>query len=73
MRLFRQVKEHPTVQETAGVVQAQAAGFVDKGKRTVTEKVSHRVGGRDVTDDLGTQPTAYPSSTSRAASAGGPT
>jgi hypothetical protein len=32
--------ENPAVQETAGVLQAQAAGFVDDARRAVVDSVS---------------------------------
>lgn len=35
----RQVWESPTVQEAAGVVQAQATKLYDQGKTTVTDKI----------------------------------
>jgi hypothetical protein len=35
----RKVKDSPTVQEAAGVVQAQATKFYEQGKETVTEKL----------------------------------
>jgi hypothetical protein len=37
----RKVWDHPTVQEAAGVVQAQANRLYSEGKGTVTEKLSH--------------------------------
>jgi hypothetical protein len=37
----RKVWEHPTVQEAAGVVQAQANRLYSEGKGTVTDKLSH--------------------------------
>jgi hypothetical protein len=37
----RKIKEHPTVQEAAGVVQAQASRLFNEGKDTVSEKLSH--------------------------------
>jgi len=48
----RKVWESPTVQEAAGVVQAQAAKLYDDGKQVVTDqvhKLSHR-NGVQVTD-----------------------
>jgi len=39
----RRVWESPTVQEAAGVVQAQAKGLYDQGKQTVSEQV-HKIG-----------------------------
>jgi hypothetical protein len=37
----RRMMDHPTVQEAAGVVQAQANRLYAEGKETVTEKLSH--------------------------------
>jgi hypothetical protein len=37
----RKVWDHPTVQEAAGVVQAQANRLYTEGKDTVTEKLGH--------------------------------
>jgi hypothetical protein len=42
----RKVWESPTVQEAAGVVQAQATKLYDEGKQIVTEQV-HRIAGRN--------------------------
>jgi len=43
----RELWDHPTVQEAAGVVQAQANRLYAEGRDTVTEKLSHtRVGER---------------------------
>lgn len=39
MRKLRGLSEDPTVQETAGVVQARAAGLTQAAKRLVTDKV----------------------------------
>ena len=36
----RRLMENPAVQETAGVLQAQAAGFVDDARRAVVDSVS---------------------------------
>lgn len=41
VRTARKTWDHPTVQEAAGVVQAQANRFYDEGKETVSEKLSH--------------------------------
>jgi hypothetical protein len=40
-RAARKVRENPTVQETAGIIQAQAGGLVSSAKDTVTDKLSH--------------------------------
>jgi hypothetical protein len=37
----RRLWDHPTVQEAAGVVQAQANRLYAEGKETVSEKLSH--------------------------------
>jgi hypothetical protein len=37
----RRMLDHPTVQEAAGVVQAQANRLYAEGKETVTERLSH--------------------------------
>jgi hypothetical protein len=37
----RKVWDHPTVQEAAGVVQAQANRLYTEGKETVSDKLSH--------------------------------
>jgi hypothetical protein len=43
----RKVWDHPTVQEAAGVVQAQANRLYTEGKETVSDKLSHtKVGER---------------------------
>jgi hypothetical protein len=44
-RTARGLWETPAVQETAGVLQAQAAGAVDSAKRKVTGAVSSKLGG----------------------------
>ena len=44
-RLARSLWETPAVQETAGVLQAQAVGAVDTARRKVTGAVSARFGG----------------------------
>lgn len=40
VRTAKKVKESPSVQEAAGVVQAQAAKVYEQGKATVTDKLS---------------------------------
>ena len=42
----RKVWESPTVQEAAGVVQAQASKLYDEGKQVVTDQV-HKIAGRN--------------------------
>lgn len=41
MSTARKVKDSPTVQEAAGVVQAQATKLYEQGKETVTDKFGH--------------------------------
>ena len=53
LRAARKVKENPTVQETAGIVQAQASGLVTSAKDTVTDKIGHTGWGAKMTNFLG--------------------
>jgi hypothetical protein len=47
VRNVRRVRDNPTVQEAAGVVQEQATKLYTQGKETVTDKLGHtRVGER---------------------------
>src|SRR2546422_6107264 len=47
VRTAKKVKESPTVQEAAGVVQAQATKVYEQGKATVTDKLGQtRIGDR---------------------------
>jgi hypothetical protein len=64
----RKVWESPTVQEAAGVVQAQANRLYEQGKQTVNDKI-HKVAGNGHGDisgekawDTDVNPAAYPSS-----------
>jgi len=61
-RSARAFADSPAVQETAGILQAQAADVMSSAKRLVgqkvTETVSQRIGGRDVSAET----TPYPSS-----------
>jgi hypothetical protein len=41
VRNTRKVLDHPTVQEAAGVVQAQASRLYAEGKETITDKLGH--------------------------------
>jgi hypothetical protein len=41
VRNARRVRDNPTVQEAAGVVQEQATRFYAQGKETVTDKLSN--------------------------------
>ncbi len=54
MRMFRGVKENPTVQETAGVVQAQATGLYSQAKEKVGEKLGQARGGSTESSGPGT-------------------
>src|SRR5215813_8093807 len=59
VRTAKKVKESPSVQEAAGVVQAQATKVYEQGKQAVSEKLGNtRFGER-----LRTAPTTSPSST----------
>ncbi len=47
VRNVRKVRENPTVQEAAGVVQEQSTKLYTQGKETVTDKLGHtRIGER---------------------------
>jgi hypothetical protein len=52
-RTAQKVKENPTVQEAAGVLQAQAGGLVSTAKDTVNDKLGHTAIGAKVTNLLG--------------------
>jgi hypothetical protein len=55
----KKVKESPTVQEAAGVVQAQATKVYEQSKATVTDKLSNtRFGDRLLHTEPGTEPVA---------------
>jgi hypothetical protein len=54
-RTARKIKENPTVQETAGVIQAQTAGIVTTAKETVTDKLGHTAWGSKVSNFLSTE------------------
>jgi hypothetical protein len=57
MSTARKVKDSPTVQEAAGVVQAQATRLYEQGKETVTDKLGHtKFGDRMMNPD--TEPVA---------------
>lgn len=56
MRSLRGVKDNPAVQETAGVVQAQAVDLLSTAKAKVTSTVSSKIGAR------GSEPRAEASS-----------
>lgn len=42
-RSARRVAENPSVQETAGVLQAQASGLADRTRRKVGDKLGQRI------------------------------
>lgn len=46
VRLTQRLKENPSVQETAGVLQAQASGLLDTAKRAVGDRVMGKVNGQ---------------------------
>jgi hypothetical protein len=52
LRAARRIRENPTVQETAGILQAQAGGLVSTAKDSVTDKLSHTSLGNKVTHFL---------------------
>ena len=52
-RTARKVRENPTVQETAGILQAQAGGLVTTAKDTVADKLGHTAFGAKVSNFLG--------------------
>ncbi len=64
MKIVRDFKEKPAVQQTAGVVQAQASDLAESAKRVVTDKVGGRSSGTDVgtasTTGTSTSPVAPP-------------
>ena len=53
----RKVWDHPTVQEAAGVVQAQANRLYHEGKDTVSDKLSHSKVGEKLGTSSSTDPT----------------
>jgi hypothetical protein len=53
VRVARKVRENPTVQETAGILQAQAGGLVSTAKDSVTDRLSHTSLGSKVSNFLG--------------------
>src|SRR3954463_4206677 len=66
MRWARRTADSPSVQETAGVLQAQAGQFVHTAKSFVAEKATSKIGGHTTQD-----PTVTPYPTPTAASYGG--
>ncbi|HWH01186.1 MAG TPA: hypothetical protein VNV66_18165 [Pilimelia sp.] len=72
----RKVWDHPTVQEAAGVVQAQANRLYSEGKEQVTDKLSHTKLGekrsnRDSDEALATSGSGTSSSTTGANTSSG--
>ncbi len=64
VRTAKKVKESPTVQEAAGVVQAQATKVYEQSKATVTDKLSNtRFGERLRSGETDTEPVAVGSTT----------
>ena len=60
----KKVKESPTVQEAAGVVQAQATKVYEQSKATVQDKLGNtRFGEKLRTSDTGTEPVAVGTTT----------
>jgi hypothetical protein len=59
-RTAQKVKENPTVQEAAGVVQAQAGGLITTAKDTVNDKLGHTAIGAKVTNFLGSTGSSAP-------------
>lgn len=45
MRMIRNLRDNPSVQEAAGVVQAQAVNALDSARRSVLASVTSRIGG----------------------------
>ncbi len=65
----KKVKESPTVQEAAGVVQAQATKVYEQSKATVTDKLGNtRLGEKLRSSQTGTEPVAVGTTSSNAAS-----
>ncbi len=59
-KAFRNIKDNPSVQETAGVLQAQVSDLASTAKSFVGEKVSSKIGGEDVTDTVSPYPDVVP-------------
>jgi hypothetical protein len=61
MRTARNLWDHPTTQEAAGVVQEQASRLYTKGKETVGDKIGHaRFGEKPGPREAAPEPAAYP-------------
>lgn len=59
MKVVRDFMEKPAVQQTAGVVQAQAADLAGSAKKVVTDKVGGRMGGSDPDPGATMDPPGY--------------
>jgi hypothetical protein len=64
----RKMWDHPTVQEAAGVVQAQANRLYHEGKETVTDKLSHTKLGEKMTSSTSSSDDALTTTPSTAGS-----
>jgi hypothetical protein len=53
VRAGRKLKENSTIQETAGILQAQAGELITTAKDTVTDKIGHTTWGAKVSNYLG--------------------
>jgi hypothetical protein len=58
VRALRGFAENPAVQETAGVLQAQAGEWLQSARRGVTAKVTERFGGHETRNGLPPYPAA---------------
>jgi len=67
----RKMWDHPTVQEAAGVVQAQANRLYHEGKDTVSDKLSHTKIGEKLTSSESSTKDAPLATTSVGSSASG--
>lgn len=71
-RSVRKVRDNPTVQEAAGVVQEQATKLYTQGKETVTDKLGHtRLGERLLQGGEGDPVTVGTNSASKPSTDGG--
>ncbi|WP_163507546.1 hypothetical protein [Fodinicola acaciae] len=57
-RVARAVRENPTVQETAGIVQAQAGNVMASAKEAVAERLAHTPVGERFSSVFGAQESA---------------
>ena len=71
VRTAKKVKESPSVQEAAGVVQAQATKVYEQGKATVTDKLSNtRLGDRLLNSNVDGSPVGVGGTTATSNSSG---